>query len=620
MPREKTVLIIGGGVAALAAAVALVEANRKSNPITFKIHIITQAHRWGGKASSWGGGMAGPHVDLGMWPPTFALNHGFHLIFDESYYRNFWYTLREAWNNSSVPPPRSLEDLLYSNRHETLVHQRVYDRNVICRLQATPGLLIPGSHLRGYVSELRRKGGWSPKELASIQDVIFREVFRYPTFRRLLEIDEKQDPCTKKKYPNIDFRQWCLARGLEQSVIDNAFFKFVYDASFVSPFDMEAAAALKTCWGVIRNFKATRWYYVQGGYSQDLFNPVHHYLHEHEDFSCTMLEELRSFSTAGSRITGYESRQVADHPDSSQPRKQPSAETLAKYKALEESGKLAGIVHHVRDEFDCTKPPKAVDYFISTLPLDNLWEVLTASGMTKAFPNIARLHGGHPNPKVPRTVATVNLQAWFQRRVTDPSFQNFIAGLSPLPVMVDYKNFLPMYQDNVRWPGSVLELNGSVEELRKSIFTDDVEQFLDIPQSPIQPTAEARISFAKRILLHIADKYGFPELKSAVQEEAFLEVGDWQGRTRWRDTNKIPPFLWWNVHENNSYFVTSPGTLYDRPRTRTPYDNLFLAGDWIRNGIDLPCMEGAARSGRMAALEILKAERCPELIDIYDPE
>lgn len=457
------------------------------------------------------------------------------------------------------------------------------------------------------------------KELCSIQKVIFREVFRYPTFRHLLEIDEKEDPFSKKKYPDVGFKEWCQARGLEQSVIENAFFKFIYDASFVSPFEMEAAAAIKTCWGVMRNFKATRWYYLQGGYSQDLFNPVHHYLHEHDEFSCTMLEELRKFIAIGQRIVDYDSDQVEDHPDSSQPRKRPSEETLAKYKLLKETGKLAGIVHDIKDEFDCTKPPKEVDYFISTLPLENLWDVLRMSGMTHDFHNIKRLYDGHARTKLPKTVATVNLQVWFQRRVTDPRLKNFIAGLSPLPAMVDYKNFLPMYEDETRWPGSVLELNGSVEELRNGKFAKDVAKFIEIPKNPIQPTADDRIDFAKRILIDISEAYGFPELKKAVVEDAFLEVKDWKGRTRWHGTKKVPPFLWWNVHENNSYFVMSPGTLFDRPLTRTPYENLFLAGDWIRNGIDLPCMEGAARSGRMAALEILQKENCPALIEVYDP-
>jgi uncharacterized protein with NAD-binding domain and iron-sulfur cluster len=613
--QQKTILIIGGGVAAFAAAVALIEANNKNNPVRFKIHIITQAHRWGGKASSWRGGATGAHVDLGMWPPDFTLSHGFHLIFDESYYRNFWYTLRQAWREGTTDSHQPLETLLYSNHHETLVYQKP---NVICRLQAAPGLLVPGSHLRAYGTELRTRGGWSIKELQSIQNVIFREVFRYPTFDTLLKIDEKVDPISRKRYPDVGFKEWCLSRGLEKSVIDNGFFKFVYDASFVSPFEMETAAAIKTCWAVMHNFKATRWYYVQGGYSEELFNPIHHYLHRQEEFSCTMLEELQQFIKRNGHITGYVSRQVEDHPDSSQPRKVPDPETLQKYERLRATGKLDSMIHDVKDEFDCTKPPVNADYFISTLPLENFWDVLKASQMTEEFPKIGKLINDHGKRKPPKSVATVNIQVWFQDRVMDSNLKNFIAGLSPLPALVDYKNFLPMYADDRRWPGSILELNGSVEELKKR-YPNEVAKFLKIPEPAIQPTDVDRIEFGKRILHDIAEMHGFHELQKAVKENAFLEVEDWKGRKRWNGTKKVPPFLWWNVHEHNSYFVTSPGTLFNRPAPRTQYDNLLLAGDWTRNGIDLPCMEGAARSGRMAALEILKKEHCPGLIEVFDP-
>ena len=623
MRREKTVLIIGGGVAALAAAVALLEANAKNNPTKFKIHIISQAHRWGGKASSWGGGMVGAHVNLTMWPEDFVLNHGFHVIFDESYYRNFWYTLRQAWSRSRKPPLQPLEDLLYSNNHEMLVHQKVGTRNIICRLRSEPGILIPGSHLRSVMAELQSRGGWSQEEITSIHDVIFQELFSYPSFRRLLEIDHKIDPFSGQQYPNVGFREWCRSRGLQESVIRNSFFKFIYDASYVSPFEMETAAALKTCWGVLRNHRSTNWYYVQGGYTQELFNPIHRYLHEHDEFSCTLLIELTRLLAKGGRISHYDYREVVDHPDSSQPRRDPDPEVIAKYKKLRESGRLGRMIHELRDEFHCTDPPPRdrVDYFISTLPLENLFRVLQASGMVRQFPGVQELHNTAQRDRK-ASVGTVNLQAWFQRRVTDPGLDNFVAGFEPLPVMVDYKNFLPMYQDDACWPGSVVEINGSMEELRKRYprevqdSIEDVESGL--PKRHMQPISPERIKFAKRIMLDMATEYEFPDLKKAVENDAFLEIDDWKGRTRWKG-RKVPPFLWWNVHEHNAYFVTYPGTLSLRPEITTPYDNLFFAGDWTRNGIDLPCMEGAARSGRMAVREVLKREDCSELIEVYDP-
>jgi hypothetical protein len=619
---EKTVLIIGGGVAGLAAAVALVESNKLANPVKFKIHIITQAHRWGGKASSWRGGQKGPHagVDFTCWPPDFTLNHGFHAVFDQSTYRNFWYTLRQAWGDPRSRPEKSLEELLYPNRHEILVYENYpppQQSGRICRLQVHPGLLLPGSQLLRSGAAQLFSGTWSLTELLSFRDVVIREVLKIVTFQQLQAVDEKVDHVSGKKYCDIDFTEWCLGRCIKESVTKKQLFEFIFDASYVSPFKMDTASALRALWILLRDYRSTQWYYLQGGYTEHLFDPVDHYLHANGS-GCTMLVELLQFiaSPDKKRITGYKARQVEDHEDSSQPREEPSPETLAKYKAL--GDKLHGMIRGFQEQCMCTPPPPQADYYICTLPVGNFWPVIQASGMEADFPNIGKL------AKAPN-VGTVNLQAWFSRRVTPPHLKNVVAGFEPLCVMVDYKNFLPMYQDDHEWPGSVIEVNGSEEELKEA-FPEKATKFFGDPKPKIgiepvgkQPTDEARIQFAREILLKFASDYGFDELKKAVEEDTFLEKDDWPNRTRWKG-KKIPPFLWYNVHKHNAFFVTELGLLHLRPRTRTPYSNLFLAGDWIRNGMDIPCMEGAARSGRMAARAVQEEAGCRDLINVFDPD
>jgi hypothetical protein len=228
----------------------------------------------------------------------------------------------------------------------------------------------------------------------------------------------------------------------------------------------------------------------------------------------------------------------------------------------------------------------------------------------------------------------VNLQAWFKdkglladSRNPNGDYKNVIAGLEPLCVIVDYKNILPRYKDNERFSGSVLEINGSLQELQ----SPENYGYFECDDRFGKPNESKTIDFAMSIMMDLAERYKFPKLKQAVKERAFLELPNdakaWPERCHWNGTNQIPPFLWKNTDPYNRFFVTGPGTLQYRPWVwREKYsdwllvmrehkagmppgypDNLFLAGDWTRNGFDIPCMEGAARSGRMAAQAVVKS-------------
>jgi squalene-associated FAD-dependent desaturase len=61
------------------------------------------------------------------------------------------------------------------------------------------------------------------------------------------------------------------------------------------------------------------------------------------------------------------------------------------------------------------------------------------------------------------------------------------------------------------------------------------------------------------------------------------------------------------IREKRATFIPSNKIINTRPGVNTPYDNFFLAGDWINTGLPAT-IEGAVKSGKMACAEILKVE------------
>jgi hypothetical protein len=53
-------------------------------------------------------------------------------------------------------------------------------------------------------------------------------------------------------------------------------------------------------------------------------------------------------------------------------------------------------------------------------------------------------------------------------------------------------------------------------------------------------------------------------------------------------------------------FINTIGAWSNRPRAKTKIPNLYLAGDYVKNAIDLACMEGAVSAALKASAEILR--------------
>lgn len=61
-----------------------------------------------------------------------------------------------------------------------------------------------------------------------------------------------------------------------------------------------------------------------------------------------------------------------------------------------------------------------------------------------------------------------------------------------------------------------------------------------------------------------------------------------------------------NPNTNVPLFINTIGAWSNRPRAKTKIKNLYLAGDYVKNAIDLACMEGAVSAALEASAEILR--------------
>ncbi len=161
------------------------------------------------------------------------------------------------------------------------------------------------------------------------------------------------------------------------------------------------------------------------------------------------------------------------------------------------------------------------------------------------------------------SVSTLSLQLWLKRPILQRA-EGTIGGLPlPLSYVIDYKRIVPEFRQDPRY-GAALEWVGA--------------------EGGVAPTADVDLVAAAR-----RDLARVPGFEGTDRDEVVHRV------------------FMRNRANHNRYLLTDPGTLRFRPTVETPVKGLFLAGDWVRNEIDVPTMEGAIRCGKRAARLALKS-------------
>jgi uncharacterized protein with NAD-binding domain and iron-sulfur cluster len=176
-----------------------------------------------------------------------------------------------------------------------------------------------------------------------------------------------------------------------------------------------------------------------------------------------------------------------------------------------------------------------------------LWERPELAGMSKL-----------------RDVVTLTAQAFYDKSLSNKRY-GAINGLgAPLPLAVDYQQLggkwatNPEIRSTMSWVG---QLDGFEDRTDETLFNMAIEA---------------------------AERGGFSGIGDAVPDRWTIE----------RNANSFERFT-----------LSEPGAMRFRPQVDVGVRGLRLAGDWVRNRIDVPCMEGAAVCGFAAADDLLKELR-----------
>jgi uncharacterized protein with NAD-binding domain and iron-sulfur cluster len=522
---RRKILILGGGISALATGIELLEdGGRERHEVT----IACMEHHLGGKAASW------RHADGRL------MEIGFHAIF------GYYTALRELLARAG----RSTTDPRYftSNGGEHLVYEP--------SARALNRFRIPKGPL-DLAAVFANVGGSSSgmTALEKVQLTAFgARMAAYFMRHDAEEIDPALDECS--------FTEFCLSQGLTLGLSQKAWFRYVLDLAFNYPHPGSAFVGLYG-FRKLFGYDAAEVLYLNGGLSELIVEPL----------------ERRYRALGGQVKLGQKAVLLGLDPTTRSvnsvqlaPMGRVEPPPQSHLRAVESStdhqeaapSSSAGEPVAQRAEAAPLRRGDDFDVVVSTLPVDSTRALLRA---TPDFERAVFDHAFFRNIWQLRTVASISMRVWSPQKLLPPDLTTVIMGApQPAATIIDYANRLDELRDRP-W-ASVLEFEGQ-EGLHGALTNAELKRLI------LEQFAELPFSLMRREWI----------------SDALHNRNGWASELRRNAPNHL------------RYLLMEPGHWKFRPDARNcPYENLVLAGDWLKSSQPTASMEAAVRTGQAAAL------------------
>lgn len=599
---KERVLILGGGLGALSTAFELTRTEELRD--RFDVHVLAQGHLLGGKGASWRNRARADRIE----------EHGLHVIF--GFYHNFMRVFREVYGELARPlsVDPSTFDEAFKPQDTVVFHNGVEGYAV--RFPRTPAGYGAGptslSQQLAVLGGLAQSilGGTFTSVLASVLpggNTVAREIAVFvATLARGVIDDVLVGGKSWDDLDALDFREWMEShKFLPVDIASSAIMQVPYDGVFAyeggdqqKP-KLSAGIAARGLLELVSDYERAVYYEMSTGMGEAVFAPMYELLKQ-RGVKIELFAKVKEAHLVGGSVDKVVyARQAAvlagpydydplqtigtvrcwrQHPDATQ--LDPLSPALIEDPYADSSSGQIGpdVELLVGSDFD---------WVVCALPAPVTARVLKSVPASSPLARIANIP----------TVATLHLQSWLDdhRHALGWNWNASVLGgfRQPLNSMQENTRLLSIESWPLSGPQSLLYASGPFG----GGWATDSEDPVARDAAKLAARAEAK-TFAVSELGRVFPAGVVPGTSTFDLDRLHAP---WTPGDPFADQ-----YVTGNIDRSARYVLALPGGLADRPEPEfQAASNLRLAGDWTKNGIDIPCMEGACVSGIRAAASII---------------